>query len=322
MKLFFTLSRAGLLLLICIAFYIYNYVEYFQCLYKSDFKCLYEKDQASLLPPIAKRAESKFNIRNHSFVEHYNWMKTMSDDTKAYIKAENQYARHRISLKTEIRNSFVKKLEHWTKAAETERIQEFWETRTYVYFVDSNATYPRYLRRRKTSKCFTPSGIINTDEVVLDYNLIVPSSAKTFIHGFFEVSSDETLLAYAYDLEGNERFKLHIRNLTTLKELDILPVDTYYSARWHREDQTENLFFNRVNAEFGVPTEIYQICIIGCAHSRLESIKVYSEKDPSLTTELVKTNDCEFLFIKVGQSVEFQNHYLKCIALDCRSNYI
>ena len=87
-------------------------------------------------------------------------------------------------------------------------------------------------------------------------------------------------------------------------------------------DGTVNTKLNRVNAEFGVPTEIYQICIIGCAHSRLESIKVYYEKDSSLTTELVKTNDCEFLFIKVGQSVEFQNHYLKYIALDCRSNYI
>jgi oligopeptidase B len=81
--------------------------------------------------------------------------------------------------------------------------------------------------------------------VLLDENVAAEGS-DYFSLGVFDVSPDQSRLAYAVDLTGGERYTLRFRDLTTGADLaDEIP-DVYYSSAWSADGQI--LFYTRPDA--------------------------------------------------------------------------
>jgi oligopeptidase B len=113
--------------------------------------------------------------------------------------------------------------------------------------------------------------------------------------GFFEVSDDGGLLAFGYDLHGNEEFLLRIWDLDTQTEIIIPKIFTYYSVRWFSINNRTWIYYNVV--DHGIPHIIKRLCVRNCEKEN-ETEFVYEESDLSMTVELKLSADLKYLFIK------------------------
>ena len=59
-----------------------------------------------------------------------------------------------------------------------------------------------------------------------------PKGKKYFRLGNFAVSPDHQLLAYSTDLEGDEAYTIHVKNLATGELLPDRIANTYYTLEW------------------------------------------------------------------------------------------
>ncbi|KAJ3204067.1 hypothetical protein HDU67_009801, partial [Dinochytrium kinnereticum] len=238
---------------------------------------------------------------------------------------------------------------------------EFWESGSHLYWIDYHAsppstphplldTLPIY-KRLKLPPDFDPCSCTTTtttpadnassspsqphtppasEQVVLDVSTVIPPNATYFAIGAFEVSSrDEDLVAVSWDLDGSERFWLHVLDLRDPGRAPLLvDREAYYSVRWAAEveesegrrglwgggetEQRHWLYFNVVDREYGIPRIVRRACVRGCSTAHClpalfsespslakESEIVYIEKDISMTTELESSTDGSFLFLKV-----------------------
>jgi protease II len=150
---------------------------------------------------------------------------------------------------------------------------QVWNHMSQVYWSQETDNSTLYYRQQSETCSLSFNG-----SLVLD----LPSGA---LLGCFEASDD--LIAYSIDRTGDERFEVYLKiNNTTL----LVGSDAYYSCYFHGDW----LYYNHVDAFFGIPSSIKRYHL----HKSITET-VYQEKDPSFTTELFKTNDQRFLFIKV-----------------------
>ncbi|KAJ1534304.1 hypothetical protein HK096_004049 [Nowakowskiella sp. JEL0078] len=184
-------------------------------------------------------------------------------------------------------------------------VDRYWLYLNYFYWIENNADYPVYKRRRISGNqtdcsCMFP---ISSDEIILDLNFLINSSY--FNMGVFEINPfNENLVAFSVDLIGNEKYQLFVwdilkaRLIPTVQEM----TDTYLSARWFvdsiGEFQRVWIYFNGIDTNLGVPNMIYRQCVLECEGHHLNEL-IYKENDISLTTELSNSGDVNFLFLKI-----------------------
>jgi oligopeptidase B len=244
-------------------------------------------------PPKAKIKPEYFKVQNFTLVDNYSWLKHYYDtDVKEYIRNENEYSALVLSRYKKLQ----KEIEQDLDKAEEKDIRKIWEygSWTYYLFQGSDLEYPRYYRQPQNNCRFSPSKM---DNLVLDYNLLLSVGEPYFMEGFFEVSEDGSLLAFGYDLLGNEEFFLRIWDLETQKEIEIPKIFTYYSVRWFSINNRTWVYYNVV--DHGIPHIIRRLCVRNCEKEKIEEV-VYEESDLSMIVEVKLSVDFKFLFIKIS----------------------
>ncbi len=140
----------------------------------------------------------------------YAWMRDLDDpDLARYLRDENDYATTWFAehddlieqLFTEIRSRIQE-----TDLSVPVRSGPWW----YTTATDEGASYPRHLRG--------PSSDRATDQLLLDEN-IEADGHEHFDVGAFDVSFDHRLLAWSFDVTGDERYTLRIRDLESGDDL-------------------------------------------------------------------------------------------------------
>lgn len=243
-------------------------------------------------PPVAKIKPEYFTVQNTTFIDNYSWLKNYSDPSvKEYLRSENEYSTSMLAKYRDLQNKIRQEME----SIEGTDINQIWEYGSWMYYIvqQPDLSYPRYYRHPINSCKFVPSPL---DEIVLDYNLFISIDQTYFVAGIFEVSNDNNLLAFGYDLKGNEQFLLRIWDLENRREIEIPEIYTYYSVRWFVMKNRTWIYYNVVDR--GIPRIIRRICIRNCEIGRGIEL-VYEESDLSMTTELKLSADLKDLFIKV-----------------------
>ena len=247
-------------------------------------------------PPVAPQRPQVLEAHGDQRVDPYYWLRDKQNpEVIAYLEAENAYTDGVMDgaagLQAKLYQEIVGRVqESDTSAATFEK--GWWQYTRTVEGLD----YEIYCRRRGSMDA--------PEEVFLDGNEL-SKGHDYFELGYVERSPDETLVAYAVDLNGSELHELRFRNLTTSRDVaDVVP-GVYYGAAWSTDSQT--FFYVRADSamrpfqvwrhRLGMPTE--------------QDVLVHQEDDErfELNVELSKSE--RYIFITSSSQVTSECHFLR-----------
>ncbi|HLY83314.1 MAG TPA: S9 family peptidase, partial [Acidimicrobiales bacterium] len=140
-------------------------------------------------------------------------------------------------------------------------------------------------------------------EVILDENALAAGS-DYFALGVFDVSPDHTLLAYAVDLTGAERYTLRFRDLATGVDLEDEIDGVYYSSAWAADNRT--LFYVRPD-EAVRPFQVWRHTV-GRAAS--EDVLVLQEDDERFFVQVGLTHSERYVLLTAASKVTTEVRYV------------
>jgi oligopeptidase B len=163
------------------------------------------------------------------FVDDYEWLRDKeSPETLAYLEAENAYTdaqtEHLAPLRDRIFDEVKARVQETDLSVPT-RMGDWW----YFTRTIEGSQYGVHCRAPITGPDdWTPpsvedGGELPGEQVVLDSNVLADGH-DFFSLGSYDISDDGTRLLYGVDVEGDERYKLHVRDLRTGEDLaDAIP---------------------------------------------------------------------------------------------------
>ena len=179
--------------------------------------------------PSAPRRPHEWLRPGGTVSDPYAWLRDKNDsDTLAYLTAENAFA-------TE-----------WFGHHSNDIEQVFQEIKSRVKEDDS--TYPVqhrswwYVSRTETGKSYAIHSRGNSPEtahqhLLLDEN-VEASGHEYFSLNAFDVSHNDTFLAWSCDVDGSEMYTIRIRDLNTMKDLpDEIPNTTWGGTAWSADNE-------------------------------------------------------------------------------------
>jgi len=254
---------------------------------------------SSPTPPVAPRRPHRIAIpgqepRN----DDWYWLRDRDDpEVIAHLRAENAYADEML--------------------ADSEGLQEriFEEIRSRVVETDSDApvrdgqwwywnrtveglSYPIACRRHDPGRELTAEEVLadaragrsDLETVILDQNELAAGS-DSFALGVFDVSPDHQVLAYATDLDGDERYSLRFRDLASGTDLTDTVDDVTYGSAWSADSTT--LFYIRPDAAM----RPYQVWRHSLGTDSSEDVLVHEELDERFFVSVRETRSRRFVVI-------------------------
>ncbi|HKW58142.1 MAG TPA: S9 family peptidase [Candidatus Dormibacteraeota bacterium] len=180
-------------------------------------------------PPAA--AERPFVLEAHGDrrIDPYYWLREKHDpEVIAYLEAENAYAAGVAAAGSELTerlyHEVVGRVQETDTSAPTFR-KGWWSYTRTVEGLD----YEIHCRRRGSLEA--------PEEIVLDGNELAKGHSY-FELGYVDRSPDETLVAYAVDVDGSELHELRFRDLVTGSHLEDVVRGVYYGAAWSADGKT------------------------------------------------------------------------------------
>ena len=179
-------------------------------------------------------------------VDPYEWMRDKTDpEVIAHLESENAYADARTAHLGALRQRLVEEFVGHTQETDLSvpvRRGDWW----YITRTTAGDDYPRFTRVADAGAMpqVEPGAMLEGEQVLLD------AQAEAAGHEFYSLggltlSPDHTLLAYAVDTAGDERFTLRVLDLSSGEVLDESVTGTGYGIAFSTDQQW--LFYARVD---------------------------------------------------------------------------
>jgi oligopeptidase B len=181
--------------------------------------------------PVARREPVEAVLHGDRRVDHYAWLRNKeSEEVLAHLKAENAYT-DSVFLPTEVLQEKLYQ-EMLGRILQTD-LSVPYRLRGYRYFTrtEEGQQYPIRLRQRDAEGA--------AQELLLDLNALAEGHSFLGL-GSFEVSDDNTLLAYSTDTTGFRQYTLQIKSLVS-GEIFAEKFARVTSVAWAADNRT--LFF-------------------------------------------------------------------------------
>ena len=236
--------------------------------------------------PILDEEKTVLIKHNHSRKDNYYWIQNKNKRRKviSHLKKENKFSKNLMkdtkTLQKNLFNEFISRTKE-----DYISIPSYYNDYYYYYEIIKGENYKRYYRK-KTLK--------SKPELFLDCMKL--SQGKEFFElGYYEISPDNNNILYCIDTDGNEKYELYIKNIKTGKIKRELQKEIEADFTW----KNLNEFYYVTADDSKRPSNIYKH-IIGADEK--DDILIYEEKDVLYTTNLIKTNDEQFIFISIISS--------------------
>jgi oligopeptidase B len=195
-------------------------------------------------PPSAPRRPHRLEAHGDTRIDDWYWLADRDDPgTIAYLEAENAYADALLAPTAELRRELFDEIRE--RVVETDadapvRIGPWW----YWTRTEEGSEYTIYCRRHDPDRRLDAVGVLadarSGDEVgtvILDENLLA-AGHEYFALGVWDIAPDHSLLAYATDVDGSERFELRFRDLRTGDDLPDAVSGVSYGSAWAADSRT------------------------------------------------------------------------------------
>ncbi|MGD0696570.1 MAG: S9 family peptidase [Terriglobia bacterium] len=250
--------------------------------------------EGSPVPPVAKKIHTENHILGGTLVDDYHWLREKSNPEVAeYLQAENTYA-----------DAIMKPTEALQKKLYDEMVSHIKETDVdvpyregdYFYYSrwEAGKQYP--IRARKSRSLDAP------ERITLDVNELAKGE-KFMALGAYEVSDDGHMLAYSTDNTGFRQYRLHVRDLSTGRDLPDTAEKTG-SIIWADDNRT---LFYTVEDSAKRQYRLYRHTL--GADSNNDDL-VYEEKDERFNIGAHKSRSHRWIFLTSSSHTTSEVRYL------------
>lgn len=223
----------------------------------------------------------------------YFWLKERENpEVIAYLKAENAYMDEVMKPVKPLEDKIYEELR--SRVKEDDSTVPF-QMGPYFYYArfETGREYPIYARKK--------GSVDAQEEILLDVNEMAKGQSY-FSVPFPKPSPDHTRLLYAVDNKGRRFYDLHVKDLTSGKELDSIP-ETTGDCEWANDNKT--IFFSKQDKDTLRPQWIYRRTL-----SEKKDELVFEEKDESFFAGLEKARTGKYLFIVSQSTLSYEWRFL------------
>ncbi|WP_022902361.1 S9 family peptidase [Curtobacterium sp. B8] len=263
-----------------------------------------EHEQAT--PPTAAKRPVTRSHHGIDFVDDYEWLRDKeSPETLAYLEAENAWTEAQTEHLAPLRDRIfgeVKARVQETDLSVPVRMGDWW----YFTRTAEGSQYGVHCRAPISGPDdWTPPAIeasadggttLPGEEIVLDSNALADGH-DFFSLGSYDITDDGTRLVYGTDTAGDERYTLHVRDLTTGQDLaDEIP-NTGAGATF---DPSGRFVFYPTVDDSWRPDRIWRHAV-GTPAS--EDVLVFEEPDDRYWVGVGITRSSQYIVIELGSKI-------------------
>ncbi|GJD07337.1 Dipeptidyl aminopeptidase BI [Galdieria sulphuraria] len=184
---------------------------------------------AKIAPPVPTRRPFAMDAHGQVRIDEFYWLRDNSRSDREiidHLERENEYVDSTL--------------------ADTKGLQQFpYRKGPYYYYqrMETGKQFPIYCRRRVVVNDTLSVSVgdkmdeSQPEEILLDANQLA-AGYENFRVGAFEVSTDHSLLAYAYDTSGAERYVIRFKNLNDGTLLDDIIRECSGDIAWANDNET------------------------------------------------------------------------------------
>jgi len=267
---------------------------------------------STVKPVVTKHVEHERVHHGDRVIDPFEWLRDKDDpQVMAHLQAENAYAEAMTRHLEPLRGRIFEEIKSRTQESDLS-VPEAYRGWWYYSRTFEGKQYAAQCRVRKVTgqpgqagqvgqvgdgrprlePGVTPEG----EQVLLDGNLEA-SGHEFFSLGAFEVSTDGQRIAYAVDVEGDERFDLRVKDVETAVVIDDAVTQIGYGAVWSLDGQ--HLFYTRMDESWR-PHQVWRHEVGTPAK---DDVLVLEEPDERFWMGIGSSRDDAWVIIAVGSKL-------------------
>ncbi|MDQ6614117.1 MAG: S9 family peptidase [Actinomycetota bacterium] len=261
-------------------------------------------------PPLAPRRPHALVAHGDQREDDWYWLGDRDEpEVIAYLQAENDYTDEALAPLRDFRQSLFEEIRGRVKESDVgapARKGTWW----YYGRTVEELQYPIHCRRADPLRQLGAAEVMALaeagapgEQVLLDENEVAAGS-DYFSLGVFDISPDQTRLAYAVDLTGGERYSLRFRDLNTGVDLPDEVANVYYSSAWSADGEV--LFYTRPDAALR-PWQIWRHHLGRPAE---DDALVFQEADERFFVGVGATRSEKFIIIGCDSKLTSEAHVI------------
>jgi oligopeptidase B len=251
----------------------------------------------------APRPKRVDHVREHHgdrVVDPYEWLRDKDDpEVIAHLEAENAWADARTAHLEPLRSAIFEEIRSRTQETDLS-VPAAYRGWWYYSRTFEGKQYAAQCRVRVVPGQGRPvldAGVVpEGEQVLLDGNVEAQGQAF-FSLGAFEVDHAGTRIAYAVDVEGDERFALRIKDIDTGEVLDDAVSDIGYGVVWSLDGRY--VFYTRLDDSWR-PFQVWRHEVGTPAEG---DVLVFEEDDARFWTGLGSSRDDRYILIASGSKL-------------------
>ncbi|HYN66864.1 MAG TPA: oligopeptidase B, partial [Ornithinibacter sp.] len=257
-------------------------------------------------PPTAERRPHVREHHGHRVEDPYAWMRDLEDPVLLeHLEAENAYAEARTEHLGPLRRSIVEEIRSRVKETDLSVPVASGPWWYYARTVEGRQ-YAAQVRSPLTDPSVRPdpeARAVPGEQVVVDGN-VEAGDSEFFSLGALTVSADHTLVAFAVDTAGDERFDLTIRDIETGEVLDTSITGIGYGVELSRDGRF--VFYTRLD-EAWRPHQLWRHRVGG---DPADDVLVHQEDDERFWMGVAASRDERWLLLGLGSKTTSEVHVL------------
>ena len=255
---------------------------------------------STIRPPHPRKEPTPTMLHGQTLEDDYRWMRDKSSmELLEYLNAENAYTQSMMAPTEALQAKlYAEMLSHIKETDESVP----YRNRGWFYYVRTveGRQYPIHCRRLATGLTFDTSP---PEEILLDVNQLAEGQQFMAV-GAMTVSPDGLKLAYSTDNTGFRQYTMHIRDLTTGRDLADT-AERVGSIAWAADSAT--LFYTTEDEVTKRHDHLFRHRL---GDSALLDVIVYEEKDERFNLGVGKTRDGRYLLMEAGSHTTSECRFL------------
>ncbi|MFN5309118.1 MAG: S9 family peptidase [Candidatus Kapaibacterium sp.] len=238
-----------------------------------------------LTPPTAAKKSHLTTIHGITITDDYFWLRERENpEVLDHLHAENAYTQQVMAHTQELQEELYKEMRAKIKETDMTFPDKMGD---YYYYsrTEEGQQYPIYCRHYENGE----------EEIILDVNQLAAEHAY-FSLGTLKLSPCQTFLAYSYDVDGSEYYRISVKNVQSGEIVGHTITDTHGTAEWLSD--SSGFIYTRLDEQF----RPYKVFYHDIMQPQQKDSLLFHDKDDAFFIDIHKSKDGKYIFVQMASS--------------------